>query len=174
MVAGSIPAPLTIYFNELTVFKVGHNGNVRLSGLGSRPTSHGTGGRKRRGISDHFPTTLAAAVLALQLITVIDADTVERAGERWRIDGIDAPEIHGARCPAERQLGIVAAARLVGLLRERGGRLIDTGREKYGRRRGRLMLGWPAAGEEDWAAMALREQLAVPYDGKGKRHDWCR
>lgn len=116
-----------------------------------------------------FPT-----LLALQLITVIDADTVERGGERWRIDGIDAPEVHGARCPAERELGIVAAARLVGLLRERGGRLIETGKEKYGRRRGRLIIGWPASGEEDWAALALREGLAVRYDGKGKRHDWCR
>jgi endonuclease YncB( thermonuclease family) len=113
-------------------------------------------------------------LLALQIITVIDADTVERGGERWRTDGIDAPEIHGARCAAERQAGIVAAARLVALLAEAGGRLIETGREKYGRRRGRLMLGWPSTGERDWAAIAVAEGYAVAYSGKGPRHDWCR
>jgi hypothetical protein len=93
----------------------------------------------------------------LSAIVVIDADTVERAGERWRVAGIDAPEIHGARCPAERQAGILAAARLVTLLAERGGRLIDQGREKYGRRLGRLLIGWPSTGEDDWAALAVRE-----------------
>lgn len=149
-------------------------GNVRLFEAWSFPTLHGLAGRKYRRISDHFPTTLGAVLVALQIITVVDADTVERGGERWRVDGIDAPEIHGARCTAERERGIVAAARLVVLLRERGGRLIEVGREKYGRRRGRLIIGWPSTGEEDWAAISLREQLAVTYDGKGKRHDWCR
>ncbi len=107
-------------------------------------------------------------------ITVVDGDTVERAGERWRVAGIDAPEIHGAKCPAERQRGIVTAARLVTLLEARGGRLIGEGREKYGRRLGRLIIGWPVAGEEDWSSIAIREGLAVAWDGKGKRHDWCR
>lgn len=148
-------------------------GNVRLLAVGPRPTLPRLGGRKYRRVSDHFPTTLMAAVVALQLITVIDGDTVERDGQRWRISGIDAPEVHGARCPEERRRGIVAAARLIELLAAQGGRLIGTGREKYGRRLGRLMIGWPAAGEEDWAAIAVREGHAVAYDGKGRRPDWC-
>ena len=117
---------------------------------------------------------LAAPSVWAGPITVVDGDTVERDGERWRVAGIDAPEIHGAKCAAERQRGIVTAARLVTLLEARGGRLIGDGREKYGRRLGRLVIGWPAAGEEDWSSIAIREGLAVAWDGKGKRHDWCR
>ena len=116
---------------------------------------------------------LAAPSAVAGPIMVIDGDTVERDGERWRVAGIDAPEIHGARCPIERQRGIVAAARLVALLEARGGRLIGEGREKYGRRLGRLVIGWPVAGEEDWPAIAIREGLAVAWNGRGKRHDWC-
>lgn len=114
-------------------------------------------------------------------VTVIDGDTVERDGQRWRLSGLDAPETHGARCARERHLGIAAAARLVALLAERGGRVIEEAgpsgkprREKYGRRLGRLVVGWPSAGEEDWAALAIREGLAVAWDGTGTRHDWCR
>lgn len=106
-------------------------------------------------------------------ITVVDGDTVERDGERWRIAGLDAPEIHGARCARERHLGIRAAARLVELLGQRGGRLIGDRREKYGRRLGRLVIGWPSAGDEDWSAIAIREGLAVAWSGNGGRHDWC-
>lgn len=109
-------------------------------------------------------------------ITVIDGDTVERDGERWRLAGIDAPEIHRAHCPAERQLALKAAGRLIALLEARGGRIIDQGgkREKYGRRLGRLVIGWPTAGEEDWAEIAIREGLAVAWTGRGRPHDWCR
>lgn len=117
---------------------------------------------------------LAAPSAGAGPITVVDGDTVERDGERWRVAGIDAPEINGTKCPAERQRGIVTAARLVTLLEARGGRLIGDGREKYGRRLGRLVIGWPVAGEEDWSSIAIREGLAVAWDGKGKRHDWCR
>ena len=124
-----------------------------------------------------MPTSIrrvnAAAVVALGLITVIDADTVERDGQRWRVAGLDAPEIHGARCTRERELGILAAARLVALLSQRGGRLVEVGREKYGRRLGRLMIGWPSTGDEDWAAIAIREGHGVAYDGKGPRQGWC-
>lgn len=124
-------------------------------------------------VSMALPGSIAAAVA--QPIAVIDGDTVERGGERWRIAGLDAPEIHSARCPEERQRGILAAARLIALLDQRAGRLVDTGkRGKYGRRLGRLVIGWPSQGEEDWAAIAIREGLAVAWDGKGRRHDWCQ
>lgn len=118
------------------------------------------------------PWPLLAALLVAGIV-VIDGDTVERDGVRWRIDGLDAPEIHGARCARERQLGIIAAARLIALLEARGGRLIETGRDKYGRRRGRLLLGWPSTGEDDWTALAIREGLGVAYDGRSPRPGWC-
>ena len=107
-------------------------------------------------------------------IVVIDGDTVERGGQRWRLMDLDTPEIHTSGCPGERELGRLAAARLIELLRQRGGRLVDAEkREKFGRKLGRLIIGWPVAGEEPWAAIAIREGLAVGWDGKGRRHDWC-
>jgi micrococcal nuclease len=108
-----------------------------------------------------------------QPITVVDGDTVQRGTEKWRIVGIDAPEIHGARCPAERQLGLVAAARLIALIEQRGARLVGDGRDKYGRRTGRLIIGWPTAGEEDWSSIALREGLVIAWNGQGRRPGWC-
>ena len=109
-------------------------------------------------------------------ITVIDGDTVEQAGQRWRLAGIDAPEIHRAKCPEERRRGILGAARLIALLAERAGRLeprLDRrgrpSRDKYGRALGRLVLG-----AEDWAEIAIREGHAVAWDGRGPAPDWCR
>lgn len=153
MVVGSIPTPLTNQINGLGMTLRGQMQNVRLFRNCPRPTF--------------------AVALLLQLIVVIDGDTVERGGVRWRIAGIDAPEIHGARCAAERQAGIIAAARLIALLSERGGRLIETGREKYGRKLGQLIIGWPSTGEAAWADLAISEGHVVAWNGKGKRHDWC-
>ena len=107
-------------------------------------------------------------------VNVIDGDTVERDGTVFRLAGIDAPEIHGARCAAERTRGLLTAARLIVLLKARGGRVVElVAREKYGRRLGRLIIGWPSAGEEPWADIAIREGLARPWDGRGKRPGWC-
>ena len=119
------------------------------------------------------PTLCASSTLAGP-ITVIDGDTVERDGQRWRLSDIDAPELHHARCAAERTLAIKSAARLVELLEASGGRVIDSGRrEKYGRHLGRLIIGWPTTGEETWSAIAIREGLAVAWNGRGRAHDWC-
>ena len=112
-----------------------------------------------------------AIFAALAAILVIDGDTVEQAGVRWRLVGLDAPEIHGARCAEERRRGIIAAARLITLLEQHGGTLersAERRRDKYGRALGRLTIGG-----EDWASIAIREQLAVPFSGHGRRHDWC-
>lgn len=117
-----------------------------------------------------FPLLLLAAA-----IMVIDADTVEQDGQRWRIIDIDAPEIHRAHCHEERRRGILAAARLIQLLAERGGRLEASinsrGKpqlDKHGRMLGRLYLG-----EEDWSAIAIAEGHAIAWNGKGRPPDWC-
>lgn len=114
----------------------------------------------------------AAAETPSAPITVVEGDTVQQGEDRWRLVGLDAPEIHHARCPAEREAGVLAAARLVALIRAGGATLDPVAgkrkRDKYGRRLGRLMIGG-----EDWAAIAIREGHAVAWDGKGKRHDFC-
>ena len=156
MVAGSIPARLTKWINGLSIVRRERGRNVRLLALLACPT---------------FALALAPAMRASEAIVVIDGDTVEQGGVRWRLVGLDAPEIHGAKCAEERRLGIITAARLITLIEERGGALeAVTGkrRDKFGRKLGRLLIGG-----EDWAAISTRERLAVPFAGLGRRHDWC-
>lgn len=109
-------------------------------------------------------------------IHVIDGDTVEQAGVRWQLAGIDAPEIHRARCPEERRRGVLGAARLITLIETHGARLdpIQNGRsrilrDKFGRTLGTLTLGDGRA----WAEVAVGEGHAVVWDGKGRQPDWC-
>lgn len=110
-------------------------------------------------------------------ITVIDGDTVEVDGIRWRIDGIDAPEIHRAMCSLERHRGIVGAARLIALVATHGGHIEPsrTARGKvksggFGRHLGRLVLGDGRA----WADIAIAEGHAVKWDyGHAPKPDWC-
>lgn len=107
----------------------------------------------------------------LATIIVIDADTVEQADVRWRLIGLDAPEIQSAKCGEERQLGILAAARLIVLLREQGGDIQPTSgrrRDKWGRRLGRLIIGG-----EDWALIAIREGHAYAWKEGEPRKSWC-
>jgi endonuclease YncB( thermonuclease family) len=49
---------------------------------------------------------------------VIDGDTFKLGNRKVRIIGIDAPETHPPRCPAEAELGEKATARLQALLNE--------------------------------------------------------
>lgn len=120
-------------------------------------------------------TAVALAAQAPPPIEVIDADTVRQGGITWRLAGMDAPEVNHARCAGERHLGIIAAARLLALLGERGGSIESVGDaarlDRWRRRVGRLLIG--GSGGEDWAAIAIREGLAVAYDGRTKRPNWC-
>lgn len=99
---------------------------------------------------------------------VVDGDTFWLEGQKVRIADINAPETHGAACPAERALGERASRRLVALLNagafslEIEGRAID----RYGRalrvvRREGRSLG----------AQLVSEGLAEPW--RGRRLDWC-
>lgn len=131
-------------------------------------------------------------------IHVVDGDTVDHDGQRWRLTGYDTPEIYHARCPQERQAGIVAAARLAALIGE-GGARIDALRlpegtdgvnrqrqqdlrspegtdgvnrqrkDKWGRRLGRLVL----ADGRDAGAELIAGGYARPYNGRTARHGWC-
>jgi micrococcal nuclease len=101
-------------------------------------------------------------------IEVIDGDTVRWMGERVRLMGFDAPELHRAKCDAERELGLRAADRMRGLAGRPGAHLVFSGkREKYGRELAQLITGG-----EDAAQIMIREGLAHPYFGR-KKEPWC-
>lgn len=135
-------------------------------------------------------TALSAAALVVTLVTlgvlaarddglppisgaglhVVDGDTVDFDGRRWRLTGYDTPEIYHAHCPRERHRGIVAAARLVALIEAGAVLEPDTGgrRDKYKRGLARLTLGGIDVG-----GTLIAEGHARAYDGKGKRQGWC-
>lgn len=103
-------------------------------------------------------------------VYVVDGDTIDVAGVRYRLTGYDTPEIYHARCAAERDRGILAAAALVGMLRGGAVTIIDgEGREKWGRRLGRLEIAGADAG-----AALIAAGHARAYDGQSKRGSWCQ
>ncbi len=110
-----------------------------------------------------------AAVLAAGIV-VVDGDTIKVRGETWRLRGFDAPEVRRAKCDRERRLGVTASAALRFLI-ARAGR-IETRRthkrDQYGRVLGDLYVDGRSVGD------VLREGgLAKPYNGRGKRPNWC-
>ena len=119
----------------------------------------------------HF---IATALLLISLpawatdIRVVDGDTLVVDGERIRIMGLDAPETHPSRCDAERRLGDAATARLRVLVAG-GVQMRSYGRDRYRRT---LAVVHDSRGR-DVADVLIREGLARPYDGRGRRQPWC-
>jgi len=102
----------------------------------------------------------------------IDGDTLrlESGGQKVRISNLDAPEIGGARCDAERKRGLEAKHALQDLL-DRAQRIdvtVDRARptDRYGRWLARVSID----GEDIGEALIARD-LARPWRGKGS--DWC-
>lgn len=107
--------------------------------------------------------------------SVIDGDTVSviLAGQRVlvRIAGIDSPELSRAKCARERQLG-EAARRAASELLPVGAvvDVIPTGaRDRYNRLIARIEIGGV-----DFGKAMLGKGLAVGYQGRGARQDWCK
>lgn len=102
---------------------------------------------------------LAAAIAAV----VIDGDTVEQDGRRYRLLGYDTPETGGrlmGRLP-QRRSGKNCAGALVSELR-------PTGRCcKWGRECAQLYVN---GADVSW--VMVRRGYAIPYRG-GKRQSWC-
>jgi endonuclease YncB( thermonuclease family) len=101
--------------------------------------------------------------------TVIDGDTVEIAGERIRLEGIDAPE-GGQTCGRKWfgtwNCGQAAATALKSLV---GSRRVDcqsAGRDKYGR-----MLGWCAVNGDDINAAMVRQGMAWAFVKYSRRYE---
>lgn len=103
-------------------------------------------------------------------VLVIDGDTVWHGRTRVRLRGFDAPEIFRAKCPIERHKGLIAAARLIDILGHGQPAFHARGRnlDRYKR-----TLAVLTVNGQDVAAIMIREGHAVPYRGRGPKHDWC-
>lgn len=112
---------------------------------------------------------ILAAVIAL---AAIDGDTVVIGDTRYRIANIDAPEIHAAKCDAEKRLALVAKRRMDDLLRS-GPVRVTIGDPVDGRRtdrHGRTLATLSVDGR-DLGGIMIDEGLARPWEGR--RRSWC-
>ncbi|QWG18793.1 thermonuclease family protein [Bradyrhizobium sediminis] len=113
-----------------------------------------------------------AELISVDAITVVDGDTIEVGGHRYRLVGYDTPEIKTRRrkvTPDERALAIVAKKRFTELLHNGPldlaevvcscpTKTIGTKKCNYGRKCGRLTLNGKNIGE-----MLIAEELAEPF-----------
>jgi endonuclease YncB( thermonuclease family) len=99
---------------------------------------------------------------------VIDGDTFRLNGEKIRVAGIDAPEIHPSHCAREEELGQRAKLRLLELLNAGGFALepVESDHDKYGRSLRRVTRDGTSLGD-----VLVKEGLARAWDGR--RHPWC-
>lgn len=114
-------------------------------------------------------SALSAAVTFWQPgVRVVDGDTVHPGFWTYRLDGLDTPEIRGAKCPSEREAAHRAQERLRDLTDGHPVRLRPSGRrDRYGR-----WLAMLEADGRDVGSILILEGLARPYKG-GARGDWC-
>jgi micrococcal nuclease len=99
---------------------------------------------------------------------VVDGDTFWYAGRKIRIADINTPELGGAQCTSERQLGKRAKDRLRSLLNDGAFTLesIDRDQDKYGRD-----LRIITRSGESLGAILVEEGLAEEW--QGYRREWC-
>ncbi|MBR0647604.1 thermonuclease family protein [Plastoroseomonas hellenica] len=110
---------------------------------------------------------LATPAAAQSRCRAVDGDTLRCGGQRVRVIGLDAPEIHG-RCPREIRLARAATERLRQIVAG-GVRLESHGRDRYRRR---LAVVRDRQGR-DVAQLLIRAGLARSYDGHTPRRGWC-
>ena len=99
---------------------------------------------------------------------VVDGDTIWYRGTKIRITGIDTPETHQPKCPAEAKLGAAATRRMLQLVNAGPFTLqsINHDEDRYGRKLRILTRGGKSLGD-----ILVEEGLARYY--KGGRRSWC-
>lgn len=101
---------------------------------------------------------------------VVDGDTIHYNGTTIRIEGIDTPETHRAKCEAEKALGRRATERLLELVNQGPFEIVQQGRrdtDKYGRKLRVLERDGRSFGD-----ILIAEGLARPWEGR--QRSWCR
>ena len=112
-----------------------------------------------------------------QVLSILDGDTMSVRLRVWigqevetsvRIDGIDAPEIHG-KCDRERNMAEAAKEEVATLINGNPVTIYDVRLEKYA---GRVLARVKTAEGIDIAQHMIDKGLARPYHGQ-KRQPWC-
>jgi endonuclease YncB( thermonuclease family) len=114
-------------------------------------------------------SSLSAEPINPRSIYVIDGDTIDISGERFRLVGFDTPETYRPQCASEKALGDQATALLKQLINSLSVTelVVQPGRDRYGRGLARLFVGGTDVG-----SILVNEGLARPYNG-GRRAGWC-
>ncbi len=104
-------------------------------------------------------------------ITFDIPDTPAIIGENMviRLLGVDTPELKKSKCEQEKKAALLAKNRVHSLLKD--AKVINlhrTGRGKYFR-----ILADIEFDGKDLATILLSEELAVPYSGGTRDHNWC-
>ena len=97
---------------------------------------------------------------------VSDGDTIYVGGEKVRVAGIEAPQIQGYQCEAERSRGIAAAVRLAEMLNSGNVTVSKTFREQSGRTVRKVLVNGEDVGETMISAGVAREV-------GDNEPDWC-
>lgn len=97
---------------------------------------------------------------------IVDGDTGWEAGTKWRMAGIDAPEVSKPDCAAEKRVGDRATRRLQSLM-SGGYSMRRGGWDIYGRR----LVSVRLSNGRDAGEILIAEGLAQPWPNSGNR--WC-
>jgi micrococcal nuclease len=100
---------------------------------------------------------------------IIDGDTFKLGDRKIRITGIDAPELHEPRCPAEGALGQRAADRLLVLLNQGPFDMVAHRLQRQDRHGRDLMV--IRRGDQSIGGQLIDEGLAHRYIGS--KRGWC-
>ncbi len=106
---------------------------------------------------------------------VVDGDTIILGTRTIRVIGIDAPETHPARCPAEAQQGEAATQMLLKLVNQGPFTLagpVPAVHDQYGRELRHLLRARPDGSVQSLADDMVAAGVARPYLN-GSRNPWC-
>lgn len=122
---------------------------------------------------------LKAGLLICAALLAVDGDTVKCDGVLMRImgpgepyiSGVDTPEVHRAKCDAEKRLGLLAKARLADIIARPGVRVEYSGAKD--RTRTRRPLIWIRLPEGGTAGETLLKEGYAREWRPRKKASWC-
>lgn len=120
-------------------------------------------------IGPQLVAPLFAETIRSDAIYMVDGDTAEIDGVRYRLIGYDTPETYQAQCDFEMAWGNQASARARELIASAGAvdLFVQPGKDRYGRGLARIFISGRDLGD-----ILIAENLARAYDG-GQRAGWC-